>query len=495
MIWRPLVFLAALSLTSGLSAAVMPSADSSEEINAAASFNPSGYTDLLSEDVNFAFSVTGRSYSDDYQSFTIQFKDTGEENYVLGNYDENSNYYPLTYHYTVNLVGGGTEERDTISSLQNGNYTYDAIGDSFAAETTFKCYADLPIAKGETIASDSLIIYNVFHVAENKVVNDGVTSYTYTPEYGKNYYLHGPTVTAAARTNYYLGDFVTSKSLSLVSDFDGYTSLSLEYTVDIRSQFKNLSSSYQTYEKQITDGSYSIRQRLTSFTNSKFRINYNDGTSDVRTITGTSFVNFLDKGTFRFLLDGVDSSKVTSFDILNASVYSDIWDNSKNVILTKSGLTWRFGCISFAPVNAGLAPTLNYNVTMIVGVIIFLVLFAAYAVGMYFYKKKKYKNDEFNRVIPKEYVKKSTRDGLYLGSLTVFILCLVGRCVYFANSNTVYNPFDPYIMAFIVILLIFTGYYIKYFVNKYKDHKIKKMEEKLKLAEDVEDDGTVVTQK
>jgi hypothetical protein len=43
--------------------------------------------------------------------------------------------------------------------------------------------------------------------------------------------------------------------------------------------------------------------------------------------------------------------------------------------------------------------------------------------------------------------------------------------------------------------LIFTGYYIKYFVNKYKDHKIKKMEEKLKLAEDVEDDGTVVTQK
>jgi magnesium-transporting ATPase (P-type) len=201
-------------------------------------------------------------------------------------------------------------------------------------------------------------------------------------------------------------------------------------------------------------------------------------------------------GTFQFLLTDLQSKQIASFDLLNATVYCDLWENTKATIITRSASSWRFGQVNFALTNnATTAPVKNYVVTMIVTSVVFIVIFALAALGLFFYQKNKYKNDEFNRVVPKEYVKKASVAFAYLLLWTEEILSLLARNIFFRNSLIVFNPFDVLIIIFSIILIIYTGYYIKYFLARFKDWRVKRMEERLKLGDSIADDGTVTTKK
>jgi len=463
---------------------------------AGSDFDESQYTDLTAHDKYVTYAIQSRSYSANYQSFTFLIGDTGSRNYLLGNYDETKDYHPLTFYYTVTKTDSTTEVRSTIGTLTSSNASYDAIGQNFAAVTKFQGYADLPIGKGETIDYKSLMMVNIYLVAENKVVaEDGTTTYSYTPDYSTNYILKNPTLKIAAQTNFSLDDFLPTTTLSQVARIGDFSSIHCTYASTMMKEFETLSSAYTEYQAEIESGEYSIRMRFASLTNSRLRINFEDGTSEVRTIRGTTFLNISPSGTFQFLFQNLKNEKVVSLDVTNASLYCDVWDNTKYATLGHSASTWRFGSVRFLAPGSAIAPIANYNLTMTLTLVIFTIFFAGLSFGLFRYMKNRYKNDEFNRVDNKNFLKQALIAFAYFACWTAEILFLIGRCVLFKNSLTLSNPFDPYIVALSVILLIFTGYYIKFLVTRIKDLRIKKRDDALKINDTVADDGTVVTKK
>ncbi len=58
------------------------------------------------------------------------------------------------------------------------------------------------------------------------------------------------------------------------------------------------------------------------------------------------------------------------------------------------------------------------------------------------------------------------------------------------NSVIVYNPTDVFVVLFAIAAIIAIGYYIRYFYLAYKAAKHRKEVKRLKLDQDVEDDGT-----
>jgi uncharacterized membrane protein len=122
------------------------------------------------------------------------------------------------------------------------------------------------------------------------------------------------------------------------------------------------------------------------------------------------------------------------------------------------------------------------------------VLYTGGTIGLYFYQKNKYKNDEFNRVNTKKFVRSALIAGSFILLWTAEILVLVGRGTAFKNSLIVFNPLDVFIVVLSIILIIFTGYYIKFAIGKFKDNKAKRESARLKLSESVSDDGVVNTE-
>lgn len=492
MISRPIVLASVVALLScGLALSNGTTPVAAEGVN----FDETQYVDLKASDSEVSYVIQSRSYSATLQSFTFIIGDEGSKNYILGNYDE-ANNYPLTFYYTVKKADATTEIRSSVGQLVSTNFTYDAIGLNFAAQTEFQGYADLPLNEGESIDYVSLEIVNIFYVDEIATKNaDGTYTYTYTPDFSKNYILKKPSLKTVAKTNYYLGDFLADTSLAEVDRFSGYASLHCSYRSMMDEQFKSLSTTYPDFEKEIADGTYGIRMRFASLTNSSLRLNHLDGTSEIRTIKGTTYLNLDHAGTLQFLLQDLPSENIASFDIMNATLYCDIWDNNKAATLSHSAITWRFGYVRFGAASGAAASVKNYGLTMIITLAVALVLFAGAAYGLYRYEKNRYKNDEFNRVDDKRFLKQALVAFFYFAFWTAEILFLIGRCVLFKNSLVVYNPFDPYIVAFSVALVIYTGYYIKYLVGRIKDARIKKKDDALKINDTVADDGTVITKK
>lgn len=502
MFWKSVAFIGTLALlSSGAKIASPVTAQAFQKAEALASvrheaLDETKYVDLLAEDSSFSYNITSRSHTDYYQSFTFQLKDAGNENYILGNYATGNEYFPLTFYFNVKKPDGTVEERSTIGNLKNTNYSYDAIGESFAAQNSYINYADIAINKDESIDASTLKIVNIFHVTETKnVAADGTVTFSYNPDYSKNYILNTPVIASGAKRNYELNEFITEFSLKKVNFFGGYSSLICSYTSATDDQYaKYMSNIYSSNVDLIASGKEKIRSRFSSLTNSSIRVNYSDGTNEVRVILGTDFLRINKKGDFQFLLKGIKGNKVSSLELLNANIYCDIWDNEKSTSISHSAANWRFGAVTFVSASTK-APYLNYNLLMVLVTLGAILVFSGAAIGIYFYQKNKYKNDEFNRITAKGFLKKAAVAFFYCMLWAEEILVLVGRAVALNNSLIVFNPLDIFIIIFSVILVIYTGYYVKFFIGYFKDKKMKKMEDTLKFNESVADDGTVITKK
>jgi hypothetical protein len=487
---RPFVL---VSLAALLSCGIALSSPAQPVSAASESYDETQYTNLKEADSEITFAISNRTYSDDYQSFTFVIGDSGNENYILGNYNKNENYYPLKFYYTVAKSDATTEVRSAIGRLSSIKYDYDAVGLNFAAEDFFTGTADLPIEKGETVDYKSFVIVNIFHVTETRHDDGGTITYTYTPDYTTNYLLKTPSLKTAAKTNYYLNDFVSSLSLLKTTSFGDYSSVLCHYSSTIDDQYKALSKNYANNAEKIASGAYSIRMRFNPLTNSLMHLVYTDGTEDTRAIRGTAFLALAKEGDFQFLLQGISAAKLQRFELLNVSVYSDVWDNAKGTIVGAS-LTWHFGCVRFASASGEAAPNRNYIATSIIAIAVSSGVFALLAYGLFLFLKNRFKNDEFNRVNNKAYFKQSLIAYFYTLSWCIEILALVGRAALFKNSLIVFNPFDPFIVIFSIILIIYTGYYIKFLIARVKDLVSKKRTDALKINDTAADDGTTSKQ-
>ena len=159
-------------------------------------------------------------------------------------------------------------------------------------------------------------------------------------------------------------------------------------------------------------------------------------------------------------------------------------------IATKSSVSFRFGYIDLLPENVDKVAKFNGDVFLIIYIIAFLALYIGGSTAYYFYARSKYKNDEFRRINGKAYVKRMSK--AFVGALLIAgaNLFITLRFFIVNQSLIVFNPLDPLVVVFGVGGLISIGFFIKFLVVYIKQVKERRKILKLKLNEDVEDDGT-----
>ena len=185
------------------------------------------------------------------------------------------------------------------------------------------------------------------------------------------------------------------------------------------------------------------------------------------------------------------ASKVKTFEIMNLTIQMDLLttsDSGSKAMLAKSQASYKFAYLTI--INDEKIKVLNWNVILIGLLVTYIAIFTAGAFALYKYKKEKYKNDEFKRVNDKKYLKSSVLYGLGFMVIVYAITFIFMRASGFANTIVAFNPTDPLLIAFAIAGMIIGGYFIVLAIKAIKTEKERKKAIRLKLNEDVEDDGT-----
>lgn len=77
----------------------------------------------------------------------------------------------------------------------------------------------------------------------------------------------------------------------------------------------------------------------------------------------------------------------------------------------------------------------------------------------------------------------------------MFIEFTAVRVNLISNSLPIFNPADAFICAFAIASLLLVGYFIKYFYVLFKAKYERRRNEKLKMNNNVIDDGTLIINK
>lgn len=130
------------------------------------------------------------------------------------------------------------------------------------------------------------------------------------------------------------------------------------------------------------------------------------------------------------------------------------------------------------------------SLVLFIFLISFAALFTAISFVIYKIAKEKHKNDEFRRVNGKKFLEKAVLYGLGSTVIVVAVLFIFMRALGFANTIVAFNPTDPLLIAFSVVGLIVGGYFIVTAMKTIKAENERRKIIRLKLNENVEDDGT-----
>lgn len=416
-------------------------------------------------------------------------------NYIVGNYptdeqiaeDPNKfKYYPAVVEYK--LEGSNELHFQALRKKSNSNI-YDGVGFLIYGYTN-RLNVVVDLASNEKIDWDSIRIHNIFVAKENPDGND--------PQYIPDYTLGGQWCAPHKLFNkvYDLGEFVNI-SFKRVSRFNGYVSVSAN--VDIVNYgmiFKEIKTGvYKSYESKLNSGKAYIRARFTSLPLAQYRMNCGgvETISQVRTpITqivlsknSGNNVNFIVKEDM--FNGGFNIKEFKSFAIQNLTISLDIVDNG--TIIKRTVAHTKFGCIYFYTPDDTIK-TFNANTLLILLAVGYTAGAAILATFLFFLYKKIYKNDEFRRLKPKQFIKKSIIYWLTSMAVVLFIAFVVLRISVFNNAIVVYNPLDVFITFLGIATIIIIGYYVKEITAAVKANKQRKKALKLGLGNDVADDGT-----
>ena len=410
-------------------------------------------------------------------------------NYIIGYYPSTGTQYPLVMSYK--LVGE-TETRyyefskSTTSSIGSD---YDGVGYVLYGYSN-SLYADvaLALADNQEIDFDSVKIHNIYPAKQNgsSYVPDTENKLCATPMKSFSKVLD-------------VTNFISYR-FGGISTFGGYTSVDLIVDQAGDETYKTLRSNYfNQYKADIDSGKMYIRYRFSSLTSCKFNVTYSNG-ADVQksiaistpinqhTLSGKqdNYVSFLFKNSD--VGAGFNANTIRQLNFDSFYVTLDLFSRETGVV-ARSGYTARFGYMMVMPYSDANS-VFDINALLIILSASYVAAFAVLSVVGFFYFKNKYKNDEFRRLKPKSYWFKAVL--AMLGSLIV-ILCVafvIIRITAFNNAIVVYNPVDAFIIVTAVASVLIIGYFIKYLVGVSKANKERRRILKLKLNEDVEDDGT-----
>lgn len=411
------------------------------------------------------------------------------QNFIIGWYPKTGEQKPLTLEYKVSVNGGAAETRYFDFAPTSANSLFECVGRQ-VNDYTKSLYCDIPLAEGEEIDFSSTVLHNIYRA---KTV--GETAIT-EPELSQAYSIEPKQGFSRA---YDINDFIKC-SFTGLSTFSGFSAIDLNVDISEANIYEHLKSNYyNTHLNDIKSGKLKIRYRLTSLTLCSFRITYRDGSADVqkdvKIVTPVAqFKLEQQKGNrVSFLFKNSDIAANFSADKIKAVSFVGLYVTldllAQKGPIARSNVITRFGYHSIMPYTEK-ANLFDINAFLIILLIAYIAIFVGTTIGLYFYLKNKYKNDEFRRMKNKSYF---TKAALFLfGSLVVLFdfVFIVLRASALNNAIVVYNPADAYIIVLSVMSVVIIGYFIKYMVGVIKTNKERRRIIKLKLNEDVDDDGT-----
>lgn len=196
-----------------------------------------------------------------------------------------------------------------------------------------------------------------------------------------------------------------------------------------------------------------------------------------------------------FLLEGskieaFSSDNLLSLGVSGMTVSIHLYNVSSHSVVQNTALLNVFGNVEVLPYNNNGLSYFNINLYLILFFVGLTVVYAAASCGLFFYKKNKYKNDEFRRIKPKQYIKSAVIGLIGLLLIAAGLNFIILRFAVFMSAVPVFNPIDAFVIAFALAGAIALGFFIKSFANALKTAKKLREIKRLHLDKDVVDDGT-----
>ena len=406
---------------------------------------------------------------------------------------------PLVIQYDKVKADGSREtiyEALPLTAAARGEY--DSVGEiSSLSNSRLLSYK---LGPGESIDDDSIILHNLMKSTDDVQI-DTDTMYWVKPHiaYNEKLDLSRLLTFKAAGNSTFAGFSVFSltmdKNLTITSDkYPQPHSLYLDVKSDI----------YEQNKLQIDKGTTVIRYSLNNLYLSSYRFVYEGKGGELKEaivkIDSVITYQILDSNKNNKVSIIVENKKVApdfsadkvrTFELANVTVQMDLFTTSNTgstSVLGKSAITYKFGYITVR--NNEKISVFNWNIFLIIFVLAFMGLYAAGAFVLYKVLKEKFKNDEFRRINDKKYMKKAILFGLGFTEIALAIVFILMRAVGFANTIVAFNPTDPLLILFSIVGLIVGGYFIVILVKSIKANNERRKAIRLKLNEDVDDDGT-----
>ena len=410
-----------------------------------------------------------------------------KQNYILGWYPKEGEQKPLIAEYKVS---GDATVRHFEFSPAKADRTFECVGAQIR-DFTASLLCDIPLNEGEEIDFSTFKLHNIYAA---KTSNDTAIP---EPDFDKAYWS---APIKGFNETFHVEKFLSTKFNRFYS-FGGYTSINVTMEINKEANIYQVlkGSYYDMYKNDIEKGSVHIRYRITSLNEDlcafKFEIEGKDDPVVVPIKTpvkqhvfgsdGKNNISFLFKNSQ--ICSGFNPKKVKSISIVGFYVTVDLM-GKKSTIARSSAIT-RFGDYIIMPKTAK-ANVFDLNLLTILLLVGYMAIYAAVAFGLYFYLKNKYKNDEFRRMKTKSYVFKSVLSLLGSAVVVFDLFFIFLRILVIKNAIVVYNPLDAFIIILSVLSVVILFYFIKYLVGVVKTEKERRRVIKLKLNEDVDDDGT-----
>lgn len=451
-----------------------------------------GWTNL--SEANFHFNTEiENSYKAQNVAYNRQIG-TGE-NFITG-YDlgegKSEQRQLLNITYDVKDENGNikTYNRDIPLNFGSVSVYYNGVT---TAAPSFTRNIDIPKEPGEQIIDSSLVIGNIYKSIRVQSDQYGVT---YEPDYEVGA-LYCP-AKISYTSKFGIEDF-GQLDYDFSSSFFGYTliSLKMELATDVYSSLNH--SSYEAELKDIESGVSYIRFRIAGLNSSTYHITYeHDGDIVEKSFQiQTPLANFVinDDKSIGFVVknsdvgEGFSAGALRSFAIESLMFTVDIMNTDTHQAVGHSAVSTRFGYLTLTD-DASAFPQNNLNETIIWITIIYSAIMVVATIGMFLFKKIKYKNDEFRRLKVPSFIKNAILAYLLIGVILLFITFASIRWSSFANAIVVYNPCDPFVIIFGILALLAVGYFARFFYVWIKNEIARRKAVKLKLDEDIDDDGT-----
>ena len=410
---------------------------------------------------------------------------------------------PLVIQYDkVTLENGVEKSRQTIYEelpLTNtvGN-PYDSVGPM--SSNSYSRLLGYKLEKNETIDDESIVFHNLMKASKTSEID---TSKTYFVKakigYNEKQKLENLISYKAALTSKFMGYSLFSleadKNLSLTSKkYPEPHSLYLDVKTEM----------YEQNKLRIEQGLTRIRYSLYNLYNSSYHIQYvgnggelKDVIVPIKTVVYNQELTDVKGNRISALLKNTDIApdfkpeKVQLFELQDITIQMDLLatsDSGSVSVLGKSSISYKFAYITV--LEGEKTQVFNWDLFLILFFIGYVLVYAALAYVTYRVMKEKFKNDEFRRVNDKKFLRTAILGGLGLGEVLAALLFIIMRTVFFKNTIVVFNPTDPLLIGFSIVGMIIVGYFIVYVIKLVKTERERRKIIRLKLDEDVEDDGT-----